>query len=302
MIIENIYSYIDANGKPFEVVRTWPKGFYQRRPDGKGNYINDLKSIVPTLYHENKLKEAIDRSKPIYLVEGEKDTDRLRSLGLVATTNPMGAGKWRDNYSKALRGADLIIIPDNDKPGRAHANHIAKLCYGIARRIRVLMLPSDSKDASDWLEKGHTADELKLLADTSPDYEPSNNGIKLRRMAEVENKTYIKNPDREIIQTIKERIHLADVIEWYTEITYSNTDQMKFRCTLHGTDTSPSGVIYTKEQKWWCFGCNKGGDAFDAIQAFERIDLPTAIKKLANHLGIELRPLKENNKRMGINV
>ncbi len=116
------------------------------------------------------------------------------------------------------------------------------------------------------------------------------------------NDTYIKNPDKEIIQAIKERINLADVMEWYTEITHSNRDQMKFRCTLHGTDTTPSGVIYNKEQKWWCFGCSRGGDAFDAVQAFERIELPEAIKKLANHLGIELRPLKENNKRMGINV
>ncbi len=116
------------------------------------------------------------------------------------------------------------------------------------------------------------------------------------------NETYIKNPDKETIQAIKERIQLADVLEWYTEVTYNNRDQMKFRCNLHGNDRNPSGVIYNKEQKWWCFGCNRGGDVFDAVQAFERVDLPEAIKKLANHLGIELRPLKENNKRMGINV
>ncbi len=183
--IEDAYHYIDANGKPFEVIRTRPKGFYQRQPDGKGGYINNLKGIVPTLYHQDELRQAIDSNKSVFSVEGEKDVDRARSLGLVATTNPMGAGKWRNNYSEALRGADLIIIPDNDKPGREHANHVAKSCYGIAKRIRMLELTGECKDVSDWLDEGHTVDELKQLADACPDYEPGDNGVKLRRMADV---------------------------------------------------------------------------------------------------------------------
>lgn len=138
-----IYHYTDANGKPFEVVRTNPKGFYLRQPDGSGGYINNLKGITPTLYYQDKLKQAIDNNEPVYLVEGEKDADRLRSLGLFSTTNPMGAGKWRDSYSQALKGANLVIIPDNDTPGRAHANKIAQSCYGIAKRIRVLELLGD---------------------------------------------------------------------------------------------------------------------------------------------------------------
>ncbi len=91
--IEAIYHYTDANGKPFEVVRTNPKGFYQRQPDGKGSYLNHLKGITPKLYHQDKLRQAIDSDTSIYIVEGEKDEDRPWSLGLVSTTNPMGAGK-----------------------------------------------------------------------------------------------------------------------------------------------------------------------------------------------------------------
>ena len=51
--IEAIYHYTDAKGKPFEVMRTRPKGFYQRRPDGNGGYINNLDGIIPTLYHQD---------------------------------------------------------------------------------------------------------------------------------------------------------------------------------------------------------------------------------------------------------
>ena len=184
--IEAVYHYTDANGKPFEVVRTRPKGFFQRQPDGMGGYIKNLKGIISTLYHQDRLKQAIDSTKPVYIVEGEKDVDRLWGLELVAITNPMGAGNWRDSYSEALRGADLIIIPDNDAPGREHANKIAQSCYGVAKRIRILELPSESKDISDWLDEGHTVDELKQLADARPDYEPSDNGVKLRCMADIQ--------------------------------------------------------------------------------------------------------------------
>lgn len=170
--IEVVYHYTDANGKPFEVVRTKPKGFYQRRLDDGGGYIANLKGIVPTLYHQDRLKQAIDNAKPIYSVEGEKDVDRLWILELVATTNPMGAGKWSNNYSEALRDADLIIIPDNDKPGRDHANQVAKSCYGLASRIRVLDLPGDSRDVSDWLEAGGTREELERLASQAPEWKP----------------------------------------------------------------------------------------------------------------------------------
>lgn len=90
--IEAIYHYTDASGRPFEVVRTRPKGFYQRRPDGKGGYINDLKGIKPTLYHRDDLATAIRHGEIIYIAEGEADADRLWGLGLIATTNPGGAG------------------------------------------------------------------------------------------------------------------------------------------------------------------------------------------------------------------
>jgi len=169
--IDAMYHYTDANGRPFEVVRTAPKGFYQRRPDGEGGYVNNLKGIVPTLYHQNKLRRAIDNAEPLYLVEGEKDVKRLEALGLVATTNPMGAGKWHDGYSKALSGADLIIIPDNDSPGRNHANQVAKSCYGIAKRVRVLELPSEFKDASDWLDNVGDIEQLRRLVVSCPEYE-----------------------------------------------------------------------------------------------------------------------------------
>jgi len=155
------------------VVRTEPKGFFQRQPDGQGGFVNNLKGIALTLYHQNELTEAKKAGKPIYFVEGEKDADRLRGLGLASTTNPMGAGKWRTSFTEVLHGAVLVIIPDNDSAGRDHANLVAKACYGRAASIRILDLPGEDKDdASDWLDHGGTVGQMEQLLAQVPEYEP----------------------------------------------------------------------------------------------------------------------------------
>ena len=88
------YDYTDENGELlFQAVRYEPKGFNQRRPDGKDSWKWSLKGVKRVLYRLPELMSA-DPAKPVFVVEGEKDADNLIQLGLVATTNPMGAGKW----------------------------------------------------------------------------------------------------------------------------------------------------------------------------------------------------------------
>lgn len=171
--IEAIYHYTDASGRPFEVVRTRPKGFYQRQPNGRGGYINNLDGIVPTLYHQSEIiPKAITHGDTIYIPEGEADCDRLWELGLVATCNPGGAGKWKDSYSNALAGAKVVVLPDNDQVGKDHAQQIAKSLYGKAANIKILELPNlpPKGDVSDWLDNGGTDEELEALVSRTPLY------------------------------------------------------------------------------------------------------------------------------------
>jgi hypothetical protein len=75
-----------------------------------------------------------------------------------------------------LRGADIVILPDHDEPGYAHAEAIARMSLGIAKRIRILKLadhwPDCPKggDVSDWLAAGHTREQLDALIERAPDY------------------------------------------------------------------------------------------------------------------------------------
>jgi putative DNA primase/helicase len=180
--IEKTYDYLRADGRlNFQVVRYRnPKTFSQRRPDGKGGWHWDMMGIIRTLY---KLPELLQRQNEIvFIVEGEKDVESLFCLGLLATTNPGGAGKWDDSYSDALKGRDVIIIPDNDIPGKKHAENVANSLIGKASSIKIIELPGIKQkgDVSDWLKTGQVKKNLlDLCKNASPIEKASENKSKI---------------------------------------------------------------------------------------------------------------------------
>lgn len=110
------------------------------------------------------------------MVEGEKDVEALKQLGFTATTNIGGAEKvWLDEHSESLRGAHVVILPDNDDPGRRHAYNVARALHTEAASVRVLELPDlrEKGDVSDWLAAGGTRDDLERLAMETPIYAPT---------------------------------------------------------------------------------------------------------------------------------
>ena len=111
-----IYDYTDEKGNLlFQSVRYDPKGFTQRKPNGRGGFDYDLNGVRRVLY---RLPEVL-LSELVLIVEGEKDVEMIREKGFVATCNPQGALKWKDEYSEALRNKRAVILPDNDEPGRS---------------------------------------------------------------------------------------------------------------------------------------------------------------------------------------
>lgn len=204
--IENIYSYLDEEGNLlFEKIRLKNKEFRQRRYvnsctvwglsagiytetfPGSNNYSPKerpgAKSITlqeqpKVLYNLPKLIDAISKGFIVYIVEGEKDVNTMVKLGLVATTAPSGAGKgnkWLDSYSKYFKGARVVIMPDNDTPGRDFALNIQSKLKNYAHATKIITISDKPKgDITDWINEGHDIGELKgkIIKDEPWQYAP----------------------------------------------------------------------------------------------------------------------------------
>lgn len=172
-IPQTVYPYYSADGVLlYEVVRYYKgkeKSFYQRHPNADGEMVNGMNGVERVLY---RLPELLSRppGTPVYIVEGEKDVEMLRMRGLVATTNVGGAGKWQAAYSAALKDADVIILPDNDKVGEQHAQTVCQSLQGVVRSAKIVRLPNllEHGDISDWIVAGHTLVELATLCIDPP--------------------------------------------------------------------------------------------------------------------------------------
>jgi len=171
--ISKIYDYKDAGGNLlFQVVRFEPKSFAQRRPFND-DFVWGLGDIEPVLYRLPEVTQAIQDGKTIFICEGEKDADNLRALDLVATSCPMGAGKWQAAYTTALDGCcEAIVMTDKDEAGRVHAYSVASELYCAGIPVKMIEMPdvegTTIKDVSDWLSAGGTREELLSLVDNRP--------------------------------------------------------------------------------------------------------------------------------------
>lgn len=116
------------------------------------------------LYRLPELQTAMaDRpNDPIFICEGEKDVDRLRGAGLIATTNAKGALNWKPEFNPVLAGRDVVILTDNDDKGRQRTAKLLAMLAPVAASVKALDLPGlpPCGDVSDWLDAGKTAPDL----------------------------------------------------------------------------------------------------------------------------------------------
>lgn len=185
------YDYFDATGTlVFRVNRyeaTAPelagmKSFRQQKPNGKGGWDNrtsDLpEDVRATPYQLPDATEVIQAGKWLLIAEGEKDVEALRGIGIVATCNAGGAGKWTENHTRHLiangKPACVLIIPDADEPGVNHALKVAASVHEAGVPVRILKPfgdPGSKQDASDAIADGLTRNRLFELAKKSPLYD-----------------------------------------------------------------------------------------------------------------------------------
>lgn len=163
------YLYADEDGQTLfrVVVERQPSGDkkvtqHAALPDG--GWARSLGKARRVLYRLPAVMHAKELGAPILLVEGEKCVEAVESLGLTATTNPGGAGKWDESYTASLTGATVVVIPDNDGPGVAHAEAVSSALEATCDVV-LLTLPGlpEKGDIADWVDAGGTRTELDAL-------------------------------------------------------------------------------------------------------------------------------------------
>jgi Protein of unknown function (DUF3987) len=139
------------------------------RKVGDDQWKKGLEGISQVLYNLPVLMDGVRGGEIIYHLEGPKDVETAREkLGVVATTSG-STSSWKTEFKSFYTGADVVIVPDNDEPGRRYAEKVAQDLLQVARRVRVVLLPDlgEGEDLTDWLEAGHTKEEFLAAVETA---------------------------------------------------------------------------------------------------------------------------------------
>ncbi|WP_324742076.1 AAA family ATPase [Tsuneonella sp. CC-YZS046] len=169
------YDYRDEAGAVLFKVERRGKGnippFLQHGPDGNGGFVARKDIMQGVRLVPYRLPELIvaDPAAIVFICEGEKDADRLARLGLVATTSPGGAGKFRAEFAPLFADRRVAVLEDNDQAGRDHAADVVAKLDGVAADAVALKLPGlpQKGDVSDWLNNGGSAFQLLQIAETA---------------------------------------------------------------------------------------------------------------------------------------
>lgn len=142
-----------------------------RFSDKKFTYERSLNGSHLPLYNLPEVLAARLDGRRIWVVEGEKDANRLAAMGEVATTNPNGAAEdWHPEYTEALIGANVVIVADRDEPGYQHAQIVKRELELLCKTVKVVQSKTTGKgdDVSDHLDQGHSLDELLPITSGVP--------------------------------------------------------------------------------------------------------------------------------------
>lgn len=168
------YRYCDAAGTMLYTIERWEPGkagrgkdFLQKRADGVYK-----KNDVQVLYRLPDVLAAIAIGQPVFVVEGEKAAEALWAIGLTATTHAGGASAsatWKaPGFVDPLKGAHVVLLPDNDEVGKAHMTKVHKAVFRVASSVAVVDLPlvNEGDDVVEWIAAGGTAKRLmEMIAD-----------------------------------------------------------------------------------------------------------------------------------------
>jgi hypothetical protein len=168
------YEFTSPAGEVLYIQRHKREYYRKVGKDQWVTYKGVLDGIAQVLYGLPELIDGVRSGKTLYHVEGPKDVETARKrLGVVATTSG-STSSWRPEFRAHYTGADVVVIPDNDDPGRKYAEAVAQDLLQVAKSVKVVHLPDLPKggDLTDWLDSGHTPDEFFTVVGETEIYAP----------------------------------------------------------------------------------------------------------------------------------
>ena len=253
------YDYCDEAGAlVFQVLRYEPKTFRQRRPEGSG-WSYSVKGVRKLPYRLPELLASPDAL--VFITEGEKDADALAALGLVATCNAGGAGKWGADHAQFLVGRAVVVLPDSDEAGANHAAIVRRSLRSIAKSVTVISLPDlpEKGDVTDWLAAGGTAQALQELAQQAT----------VQAAPQAQAKEGKRNQADLVVEFIQERFHLLHDTNGETYAQDKETGELRRIGSRQFSDRVKSGFFAlhgrgVRAQAWL-----EGRETAQAIARFE---------------------------------
>jgi hypothetical protein len=175
---KHLYTYFNPDGSEAYKIGRWEAEGCEKsiRPghiNERGQFVQGMAGAKEVLYNLVGIKNrpGVLESTFVVIVEGEKKVEALLNLGICATCNPFGAGKWKDAYSEYLKDKAVVILSDNDKPGKDHAAKVASSVASVAEYVKIVELPGlpDKGDIVDWLKvPGNDKERLRALMNDAP--------------------------------------------------------------------------------------------------------------------------------------
>ena len=282
------YDYCGSDGRLlYQIIRLQPKDFRHRQPNGNGSWIwRGTEQRV--LYRLPDLLKYPDGT--VFVCEGEKDADRVASLGHCATT--VASGEWTDDCIKALTGRDCLILEDNDATGRKKALDAAQALHGVANTIRIVRLPDvvEGEDVSDWLDadRRHAEKLVDVCFDAplwQPDEKPaaeakSSNDDKHGQKSEAITLTYFSDLKEATpkLWLVKNVIARGETSGWIGPPGAGKSAALADLC-VHGA-SSPSWRGYRIKQQF--------GSLYLALERVDLVKRRFVAQRLRDNLPIDL--------------
>lgn len=169
--------YRDATGRElaavlrFDNAECTAKDYRPARVEGEGWALGDPRGLWPLF----NLPAILATGGTVYLCEGEKASAAGTAAGLLCTCTAHGAQSPAKTDFAPLAGRDVVILPDNDAPGREYAASVARLATDAgAASVRIVELPGlpPKGDLVEFLAAGNDAVTVASLAAAAPVWTP----------------------------------------------------------------------------------------------------------------------------------